>query len=327
MKGIQDLKEILLKGQKNIVITSHINPDGDAVGSSLGLMFFLRKYNNNVSIILPNKMPDFLKWMPEANNIFDYENDKKQSNKKIENADIIFSLDYNDLSRLGNMEGIVKKSNAIKILIDHHQNPYNFAEYTYSDISICATSEMIYHFIDKLGEIDMLDKYISICLYTGIMTDTGSFRFSSVSAKTHKILSHFIDKSIDIEEIHSNVYDYNDLERFKLLSIAINNIKIINNTAYTFIISKDFEKVNNKKGYTEGFVNYCLQIKNINLGAIFIEDKQEGIIKVSLRSKGNIDVNKIARDNFNGGGHKNASGGRTKLSLKETLDLFEEVIK
>lgn len=327
MLSISEIKELLLKGNKNIVITSHLNPDGDAVGSSLGLMFFLQKYNNNVSVILPDKIPDFLEWMPESKNILVYKNFTPECKKKIEHSDIIFCLDYNDLSRIGEMENSISISKAKKIMIDHHKNPTPFSDYTYSDISVSSTSELIYNFIEKLGQLNMFDKYIAICLYTGIMTDTGSFRFKTTTSFTHKIISAFLDKGIDIEEIHKNIYDVNTLDRYKLLSIALNNMKVKNNIAYTFISSEDFLLIeNSKSGITEGFVNYGLGLKDVILSAIFIEKKDDGIIKISLRSKGNLDVDEISRKYFKGGGHKNASGGKSELSLKETLVFFENFI-
>jgi phosphoesterase RecJ-like protein len=321
------IKELLSKPRK-IVIVSHKNPDGDAIGSSLGLYLYLIKHNHQVDVIMPNDYPDFLKWMPKENTIINYEANVKNSNAIIDNADVIFTLDFNDLHRSGDMESVLLKANAVKIMIDHHQQPDSYPTYMYSDVDICSTSQMIYHFIDMLDDVELIDKNIGSCLYAGIMTDTGSFRFSSTTSTTHKVIADLIDKGVDNSHIHNLVYDTNSYGRLQLLGCALNNLKVIPKlkTAYITLSQKELNKYNFKKGDTEGVVNYGLSLKGIVFAAIFIEHKQEGIVKMSLRSKGDFNVNEFARAHFNGGGHNNAAGGRSHTSLNKTVEKFISIL-
>lgn len=326
----QDISKVkqLLSTPKKIVIVSHKNPDGDAIGSSLGLYHYLVKHNHQVDVIMPNDYPDFLKWMPNEDIVINYEATVEASNHLVNNADIIFTLDFNALQRAGEMEVVLEQSDAIKIMIDHHQQPDNYPTYTYSDINICSTSQMIYHFIEMLDDVDLIDKNIGTCLYTGIMTDTGSFRFPSTTSTTHKVVAYLIDKGVDSSQIHNNVYDNNSYNRLQLLGCALNNLQVIPElkTAYITLSQAELNKYNFKKGDTEGVVNYGLSLKGIVLAVIFIEHKQEGIIKMSLRSKGNFSVNEFARTHFNGGGHTNAAGGRSNLSLNKTVEKFISIL-
>lgn len=326
----QEIKDInlLLSTPKNIVIVSHKNPDGDAIGSSLGLYHYLLKYNHNINVIMPNDYPQFLKWMPDCESVLEYEGNVKICDEKISNADILFTLDFNDLSRVGSMEAILRSSEAIKIMIDHHQQPADYADYMYSDVSMCSTCQMIYHFMEMMDDVDKVDKNIGACLYAGIMTDTGSFRFPSTTSTTHKVVADLIDKGVNNSEIHNQVYDTNSYSRMQLLGQALNNMKVLPefNAAYITLSQEELNKYQFKKGDTEGVVNYALSIKNMVLAAIFIEHKQDGIVKISLRSKGDFSVNEMARTHFNGGGHTNAAGGRSNLSLKETVEKFISIL-
>lgn len=326
----QDINKIkqLLSTPKKIVIVSHKNPDGDAIGSSLGLYHYLLKFNHQVDVIMPNDYPDFLKWMPNQDIVVNYEANTKNSDDAIKNADIIFTLDFNALQRAGNMETVLQESKAIKIMIDHHQQPDDYPTYMYSDVNICSTCQMIYHFIEMLGDVDLIDKNIGTCLYTGIMTDTGSFRFPSTTSTTHKVVANLIDKGVDNSQIHNNIYDTNSYSRLQLLGCALNNLKVIPelNTSYITLSQSELNTYNFKKGDTEGIVNYGLSLKGITMAVIFIEHKQEGIIKMSLRSKGDFSVNEFARTHFNGGGHTNAAGGRSNLPLHKTVEKFISIL-
>ena len=326
-KDIIKVKQ-LLSTPKKIVIVSHKNPDGDAIGSSLGLYHYLVKHNHQVDVIMPNDYPDFLKWMPDENVVVNYEATVENSNSIINAADVIFTLDFNSLQRAGDMETVLKQSNAIIIMIDHHQQPDSYPTYTYSDVEICSTSQMVYHFIEMLDDVDLVDENIGTCLYTGIMTDTGSFRFPSTSSTTHKVVADLIDKGVDNAQIHNNVYDTNSYSRLQLLGCALNNLKVIPElkTAYITLSQAELNQYNFKKGDTEGVVNYGLSLKGIVMAVIFIEHKQEGIIKMSLRSKGDFSVNEFARSHFNGGGHTNAAGGRSNLPLNETVEKFISIL-
>jgi bifunctional oligoribonuclease and PAP phosphatase NrnA len=318
----------LLSTKKKIVIVPHKNPDGDAVGSSLGLYHYLLKGNHSVKVIVPNDYPNFLKWIPGEDSILKHDYQTKVCDAYIKDADIIFTLDFNALHRTGNMETILAESDAIKIMIDHHQAPDNYATYMFSDVRMSSTCEMIYHFIDMLDDNQLIDRNIATCLYTGIMTDTGSFRFSSTTSKTHQIIAHLIEKGANNAEIHNNVNDTNSYKSLQLLGCALTNLKVVpeSRTAYITLSQQELNKYDYKKGDTEGIVNYGLSLENIVLAAIFIEDKQEGIIKISLRSKGNFSVNDMSRAHFNGGGHTNAAGGKSDLSLKNTVEKFISIL-
>ncbi|GAA4238950.1 bifunctional oligoribonuclease/PAP phosphatase NrnA [Postechiella marina] len=322
-EDITSIKQ-LLSTKKKIVIVPHKNPDGDAIGSTLGLYHFLLKNNQDVQVISPNDYPHFLKWIPGENTILKHDTDTDNCNALINNADIIFTLDFNAFHRTGNMESVLANSSALKIMIDHHQAPDDYATYTFSDVSMSSTCEMVYHFIAMLDQTKNIDQTIATCLYVGIMTDTGSFRFRSTTSTTHRIIAELIDKGADNNAIHNNVYDTNSYNRLQLLGCALSNLKIIpeSRTAYITLTQNELNKFDYKKGDTEGVVNYALSLNNIIFAAIFIEDRQEGIIKISLRSKGTFSVNEFSRSHFNGGGHNNAAGGRSELSMRKTIEKF-----
>ena len=326
-QAIQEIK-FLIQSPKKIVIVPHKNPDGDAMGSTLGLYHYLKKYNHDAVIIAPNDYPDFLKWMPSENTVLKFDSQTNTCEERIEKADVIFTLDFNALNRAGDMETVLSKSNAVKIMIDHHQQPDDYAKYTYSDVSMSSTCEMVYNFISMLDDLDKIDSEIASCLYAGIMTDTGSFRFSSTTSETHRIVANLIDCGANHSEIHNAIYDTNSYERLQLLGCALSNLRIIpeSRTAYITLSQEELNTYNFKKGDTEGFVNYGLSLNNIIFAAIFIEDNQQNIIKISLRSKGNFSVNEFARAHFNGGGHTNAAGGKSDLNLQDTIDKFISIL-
>ncbi|MCK5401674.1 MAG: bifunctional oligoribonuclease/PAP phosphatase NrnA [Flavobacteriaceae bacterium] len=324
---ITEIKQLLTK-PKRIVIVTHKNPDGDAIGSSLGLSHYLKSKDHDVIAITPNDYPDFLKWIPGEDTIIKHESETVTANALIESAELIFTLDFNALNRTGNMEPHLIAAKGIKIMIDHHQQPEDYAKYVYSDISICSTSQMIYHFLEMLDDVNAIESAIATCLYVGIMTDTGSFRFASTTSTTHRVIADLIDKGANNAQIHSNVYDTNTFSRLQLLGRSLNNLRVIPElkTAYITLSQEELNQYNFKKGDTEGVVNYALSLNNINFAAIFIEHKQDKIVKISLRSNGSFNVNEFARKNFNGGGHNNAAGGRSQLSLKDTVEKFISIL-
>ncbi|RCT55176.1 bifunctional oligoribonuclease/PAP phosphatase NrnA [Winogradskyella sp. KYW1333] len=325
---ISEIKS-LLKTPKNVVIVPHKNPDGDAMGSTLALCHYLKIYNHNAVVIAPNDYPEFLKWLPGDEHVLKFDSLVKESLDVIENADLIFTLDFNALHRAGEEYGaILKVSKAIKIMIDHHQQPDDYAKYVYSDVSMSSTCEMVFNLIEMLGDVEIIDTTIATCLYVGIMTDTGSFRFPSTTSRTHQIIATLIDKGAENSEIHNNVYDTNNFGRLQLLGRAMQNLKVIPElrTAYITLSQSELDEFNFKKGDTEGFVNYALSLKGIIFAGIFIENKAEEIIKISLRSKGEFSVNEFSRAHFNGGGHTNAAGGRSHTKLEETIDKFISIL-
>ena len=328
--SLQDISEIkqLLSKPKKIVIVPHKNPDGDAVGSTLALLHYLLMLDHNAVIIAPNDYPDFLKWLPKQDSILKYDTDQTESDELINTAEIIFTLDFNALHRTGNMESVLESSNSIKIMIDHHQQPDGYAKYTFSDVSMSSTCEMVYHFLNKLDALDKINQDLATCLYVGIMTDTGSFRFRSTTSTTHKVIADLIDKGADNTKIHNNVYDTNSFNRLQLLACALSNLNVLPEyrAAYITLSQDELQKQDYKKGDTEGFVNYALSLDNIILAAIFIEDKQQGIIKISLRSKGDFSVNELSRAHFEGGGHTNAAGGKSDSSMEETVEKFISIL-
>jgi len=329
MKG-KDIKKTrtLLQSSENIVITCHKGPDGDAIGSSLALYLYLKKQGKNATVIVPDDFPFFLKWLPKSEHIILYDANKEDANTIINTADLIFTLDFNALHRTGDMQEALSNASAKFIMIDHHQQPDDYAEVTYSDTSICSTCQMVYHFIDALGDINTIDTDIANCIYTGIMTDTGSFRFRSTTSTTHRVIANLIDLGIDNAKIHQNVYDSNSYNRLQLLGKSLTNLKVIPelNTAYISLSADEQNEFNAKKGDTEGVVNYALSLQGIKLAAIFKEDQNSKLIKISLRSKGDFSVNEFSRAHFNGGGHTNAAGGASKLTLEETVDKFISIL-
>ncbi|MEZ4856457.1 MAG: bifunctional oligoribonuclease/PAP phosphatase NrnA [Gelidibacter sp.] len=326
----QDISKIkaLLCSPKKIVIVPHKNPDGDAIGSTLGLYHYLKLRNHKATVIVPNDYPGFLKWMPNEDIIIKYESDKTTADELIKQAELIFTLDFNALHRAGDMEPVLQTANAIKIMIDHHQQPDDYATYLYSDTTMSSTCEMVYHFIEMLNDAQHIDSNIATCLYAGMLTDTGSFRFPSTTSVTHHVAADLIKKGANHSAIYNEIYDTNSYDRLQLLGKALSNLKVIPElrTAYITLTQEELNQFNFKKGDTEGFVNYGLSIKNIIFAAIFIEHKQEGIIKISLRSKGNFSVNEFSRAHFEGGGHTNAAGGKSDLNLNDTVEKFISIL-
>lgn len=327
LEDITTVKSILSQPQK-IVIIPHKNPDGDAIGSCLGLLNFLKGKGLQATVISPNDYPKFLKWMPGSDTILNFEKENSQSKKALEEATVIFTLDFNDLSRTGQLETVLKEKEADFIMIDHHQQPSNYAKVTYSDVSMSSTCEMVYNFIEYLGGIEAITKAIATNLYTGIMTDTGSFKYRSTSSRTHRVVADLIDRGAENMEIHQNIYDTNSPSRLHLLGVALSNMVILSeySTAYITLTQEELDKHDFKKGDTEGFVNYGLTLEGIIFAVIFIENKEEGIIKISFRSIGDFSVNEFARNHFNGGGHDNAAGGRSEISMEETIKRFNTIL-
>ncbi|MBG7629748.1 MAG: bifunctional oligoribonuclease/PAP phosphatase NrnA, partial [Bacteroidetes bacterium] len=319
-----EIKEIkaLLSSPKNIVIVPHRNPDGDAMGASLAMYYYLKKQGHNATVVAPNDYPSFLKWLPGSKDVFKFDMQNRQSKSAIDEATIVFLLDFNALHRVGNdMQNTLEAFDGTYIMIDHHQEPDAIAKYLYSDVSICSTCQMVYHFLEKLDHIDAIDADIATCLYTGIMTDTGSFRFPSTTSTTHRIIADLIDKGAENAKIHNDVYDASSYSKIQLLGRALSNMKVIENlkTAYISLSQDELNEFNYQKGDTEGVVNYALSLEGIIFAVIFIEDVEQKIVKISLRSKGKFSVNKFSRAHFDGGGHDNAAGGKSHESLDATI--------
>lgn len=328
LKNYNDAFSMIQKAE-NIVVTSHKSPDGDSLGSSLGLLNFIKNFNANVTVCHPDQAPDFFNWLEDIHEIKLYQNNKHDVEQLVKNADLIFCLDYNSFDRLGNDFGaIVQNSVAEKILIDHHQAPAITGVVSISDTSIASTSELIFELIFQSGNLHLLDVKIAQCLYLGIMTDTGSFRFPSVSSRTHEILSELLKTGLNHSFIHEQIYDSNSIDRLKLKSYAVVE-KLDMLPGYPIgiitITKTELDRFNYKKGDTEGLVNTILSIEKIMIAAIFIEH-EEGI-KISFRSKGDYFVNELAHKYFQGGGHKYAAGGFSSETLDQVVVRFKEIVK
>jgi phosphoesterase RecJ-like protein len=317
-----------LSNKSNIVIVGHKNPDGDAIGSCLGLANFLKQLEHQVTVVMPNDFPEFLKWIPETQIIINYDQHRDNVKNCLSEANLVFTLDFNALNRTGDLAQELMATNADFILIDHHQEPDDYALVTYSDVGMSSTSEMVYNFIEFMGGLNLLNKEIATQLYVGIMTDTGSFRFPATTAATHRIIAHLIEAGAPNSIIHQNVYDTNSPDRLKLLGVALNNMVMLPEykTAYITMSQEELNNNNFKKGDTEGFVNYALSMKGVIFAMIFIENKKEKIIKISLRSKGSFSVNDFSRKYFNGGGHTNAAGGKSSKTLSKTVEEFISIL-
>jgi phosphoesterase RecJ-like protein len=319
----------LLNSSKKIVVVGHKNPDGDAIGSCLALANYLKQKGHQLTVVMPNGFPKFLKWLPESDTILTYTKNTKDVREAINNAEIICTLDFNLLSRTGDLQELLEDASADFVMVDHHLKPDNYAKICYSDVTMCSTSQMVFHLIEALQGFDKINAAIATQLYTGIMTDTGSFKFSSTTATTHRVIAKLIESGANNSNIHRSVYDTKSPDRIKLLGTALNNLCIISeyNTAYITLTQDELDKHNFKKGDTEGFVNYALSIEGIIFAAIFIESKQDNIVKISFRSKGSFSVNEFARKHYSGGGHTNAAGGKSLLSVKETALEFISILQ
>ncbi|MXV37745.1 bifunctional oligoribonuclease/PAP phosphatase NrnA [Flavobacteriaceae bacterium Ap0902] len=320
-----ELKKILSQ-PRNIVIIPHKNPDGDAIGSTLGLSQVLKKMIHQVQIVSPNDFPKFLKFLPEAKKIFIGDYNPKGAEIAIKKADIIFMLDFNEPSRADYLAEHINASSAVKILIDHHQFPQEF-DFTYSDTQMPATCEMVWHLIEAMSWDNLVDENIATCLYTGIITDTGNFKFPSVKPSTLETAAKLMKHGTEPHKILDRL-DTFTVSRLKLLSPFVESLQLYPEYRTTvFKLSREqLLSEGYQKGDTEGFVNYGLAIENIVFSVFMAEDTQQDLVKISFRSKGDFDCSEVARKYFNGGGHKNASGGKSHDSLEDTVKEFVNLL-
>ncbi|UAY53723.1 bifunctional oligoribonuclease/PAP phosphatase NrnA [Ferruginibacter albus] len=328
---MQEISELysLLSQPRKVVITTHQKPDGDAMGSSLGLYHFLKQFGHSITVISPTNWAAFLNWMPGCKQVLDYESQFNAANNAIDEAEWIFCLDFNTLSRTKKMEEKLGNATATRILIDHHIEP-QVEKFTYgiSNADKSSTAEMVYDFIVGSGNGDKINEAVAECLYAGVMTDTGSFRFPSTSSSVHEMVAALKKTGFKHSRVHEELYD-NFLEnRFRFIgNVLLHRMEIFYeyNTALIAIPQNDLIKYDIRTGDTEGLVNYPLSIQGIKLAAIIIDRGEER--KSSFRSKGNFDVNTFARKYFNGGGHFNAAGGQNKEPLEEVVAKFKAAMK
>lgn len=330
MKNLSAFRALIDQPQK-VVIVTHFKPDADALGSSLGLAGFLRKKGHSVSVITPSDYPDFLAWMPGNETVLALSAESKVPEQKaavlIEQAQVIFCLDFSSLSRINSLGDMIKKSQAVKVLVDHHLEPESFASFEEWDTHSASTAGLIFGLIEQLGEQHLIDREIATCLYAGLMTDTGGFRHSNTRFREFQIASELVSHGADPHRIALQVYDSNSLERLRLTGYVLSQKLVVlpeYHTAYMTLNRDELKTFGAQTGDTEGLVNYGLSIRGVKMAVLMYDRKEE--IKLSFRSLGNFSVNELARKHFEGGGHKNASGGSSRLSLEETLKKFIAIL-
>lgn len=327
MDQIKELKALIDKFPKKIIITTHQNPDGDAMGSSLGLLHYLEKKGHEVLVVTPNEYPEYLHWLPGHNEVMIFKENKEAAKELIAEADMIFCLDFNNLQRIAELGTFVKKASATKVLIDHHLQPTEFADYMFCNALASSTAELVYDFIIEMDDEALFDENIATCLYTGIMTDTGAFQYSSTTSKVHRMVAELIDYGVNNYRTYDLVYNHYSENRVRFFGFClIERLRVFPeyNAALIYLNKEDQEKFNVVKGDTEGLVNLPMQIKGLKL-SVLITDRDD-TIKLSLRSKGDFDVNKMARKHFNGGGHKNAAGGSLTTTLDAAVNKFIDIL-
>ncbi len=323
--------QALLQSPRNAVVITHFKPDADALGSSLGLAGFLRRKGHRVDVVTPSDYPSFLTWMPGNEAVIALSNESAEPEKKakllIEKADLIFCLDFSNLKRIEKLQHSVASARGIKVMIDHHLEPEKFADFEQWNTRSASTAGLIFQLIEQMGEKHLIDSDIANCLYAGLMTDTGGFRHNNTTQVEFLIASELTAYGANPSEVARLVYDTNSIERLKLTGFVLSQkLQVLPSfhTAYMTITAKELKQFGSQTGDTEGLVNYGLSIKGIKLSVLMYERKDE--IKLSLRSLGDFSVNEMARKHFEGGGHRNASGGSSRTSLDETLQKFLNIL-
>ncbi len=317
----------LIDQAKHIVITTHVGPDGDAIGSSMGLYHFLKGMGKDVTVITPNPFPDFLKWMKDTDKIIRYTEETEKATELTNQSDLIFCLDFNDLSRVDKYTAVLTAATAPKIMIDHHEQPKDFAEVMFSDPHKSSTCEMIVDFIEEMDGDKFYTADLAACLYTGLVTDTGSFRHSCTHPSTHRAAAKLIEKGANNSKIAELVNDTGTFDRLRLIGYALSNKMVYlpeYKTIYFSLSLEELERMNYQDGDTEGLVNYGLSIQGVVMSVYFRESEEK--IKISFRSKGGFSVQELAKAHFNGGGHFNASGGASYVPLNDTIQKFLDVL-
>lgn len=327
MLEITSLKEVLSE-PKHIVITTHHKPDGDAMGSSLGLYNYLVQKGHHAKVITPTDYPIFLHWLPNNSEVLIYPEHEEECKKLVEQADLIFCLDFNSLSRINELGELVRYASAKKVMIDHHLEPEGFDDYRHWTINACATAQLVYDFIvSQMNEASFINKDVATCLYTGIMTDSGSFRFPNTTPEVHHIVADLISRGAENWKIHQFVYDNFSENRLRFLGhCLLNKLQVFReyNTSLIAVTQDELEQYKIETGDTEGLVNFALTINGIRLAALIIERKDR--VKLSLRSTGDFPANEICKKYFEGGGHRNAAGGSSPLPLNDAVEKFKSVL-
>ncbi|AYB30339.1 bifunctional oligoribonuclease/PAP phosphatase NrnA [Chryseolinea soli] len=327
MQNLKAFKDQLSQPRK-VVILTHFKPDADALGSSLGLARYLKKKGHAVTVITPSDYPDFIAWMPGNEEVVIFQKDKpERCAKLVAEAEVIFCLDFSSLNRINELGGMVREAGAKKVLIDHHLEPEHFADFEQWDGTAASTAELVYQLIVELDDQALVDGPMADCLYAGIMTDTGGFRHSNTNHKVFQIASDLVARGANPYKVSKLIYETNSLERLRLMGYVLwEKLQVLPEykTAYIALTADELKRFGSQTGDTEGLVNFGLSIKGIKLSVI-ISDRRENI-KLSLRSLGDFSVNEMARAHFQGGGHRNAAGGQTNLTLEQTVKKFLDLL-
>ena len=322
MNNTEGLKE-LLAAPKKIFITTHRKADGDALGSSLALYHYFLKKGHDPVVVSPTDYGMYLHWMPGNDSVIIWENDRDKAKKILNAADIVFCLDFNALPRIEEMAEPIRKTIVPKVMIDHHLEPEGFDNYRLWNPDACATAELIYEFICLMGDVDLIDKDIATCIYTGIVTDSGSFRYANVTPHVHRITAHLIECGVDHSLVHRNVFDTFSENRLRFIGHCLKEKLVVlpdYRSAYITVSKQELKEYEISTGDTEGLVNFPLSIETVNFAVLIVE--REGIVKLSLRSKGSFPANEFAKKYFEGGGHLNAAGGKSDVNLEKSVARF-----
>jgi bifunctional oligoribonuclease and PAP phosphatase NrnA len=320
---LRRIREILNAGSQTVLILTHRNPDGDAIGASMALYNLLSKMGHKTNVIVPNSVPAFLQWMPNAEKIVNYTKMPEKANALLTEASLMFSLDFNDISRIREFESQHAANKAYKVLIDHHPNPESFCDLIISDTRVSSTCELLFSFIRSLDLDHLVDQDIAACLYAGIMTDTGCFSFNSSLPETFEMISDLLAFGFDKDKIYDQVYNNYSFDRMKLMGYCLDKkMQVLPEyrTAYISLTQEEMRQYNFRIGDSEGFVNLPLSIAGIRFSVLFIENKE--LVRVSFRSKGSFKVNRLAAEHFKGGGHNNAAGGESYDTMQNTIAKF-----
>ncbi len=321
----EQLKSYIDRAQR-IVIVAHHNPDGDAMGSSLGLAHVLRVQGKEVEVIMPNTPAQYLQWMPGADQVIAFESDKEKALKLIAGSELLFCLDFNRADRVRDLEKPIRAAK-VKVVIDHHQEPEEFADLLISDVQASSTCQLIHDVLSSIGMKGLIGLDAATCLYTGMVTDSGSFRFRNTTPHTMRVAADLMEKGVEIDRVHSSIMDDNSVERLKLLGFTLTErMEVLEDLSTTilWLDKADLERFGYKPGDTEGIVNYGLSIRGVRLSAFFME-RADGI-KISVRSKGSLAVDRLMKEHFEGGGHINAAGGQTKETMQEAIARFKSLL-
>jgi len=316
----------LLDASKTVMVVGHRSPDGDAVGSSMAIAHLLRGLGKEVDVWMPDAFPDFLNAVPGSQDIALYDGNGKVGNAAMESADMILCMDFNKMERTGSMSQMLLNSETPKVMIDHHMHPTDGFAVTFSETQASSTCELVYLLTEALGLKEHVDLDMAKCVYTGLITDTGSFKYN-VHPATHRVAGELVALGLDTADVQGALFDTNTADRLALLGYALNE-KMVHHPAkrasYMTLTKEELARFNYKKGYTEGLVNYGLSIQDVQFTALASE--KDGVVKISFRSKGDIDVNVMANERFGGGGHQRAAGARSEESMDKVIAIIEEMI-